>query len=296
MPCYSPLTAYRTKEGGITFSRNASLSSMPLKLPCGQCTGCRLERSRQWALRCMHESKMHLENCVLTLTYNDEHLPNDGGLIKRDMQLFMKKLRFQLAELDRPPIRFYGCGEYGEKSRRPHYHIIVFGFDPPDKKPYKNSDTGTPLYTSALMEKIWGKGFCVVGTVTFESCAYVARYIVDKMTGPKADDWYMTDDGVILQSEFTLMSRRPGIGRGYYDKFGAEVYAHDSVIIRGLEVRPPRYYDVLHDTVDPKRMKVIKRKRLAAAKLHAADNTPERRRVKETVAVLNLNRLKRNVS
>nr|AVQ10273.1 replication protein VP4 [Gokushovirinae environmental samples] len=292
MPCYSPLTAYRDAGGGITFNRNASPSAIALKLPCGQCVGCRLERSRQWAVRCVHEAKMHERNCVVTLTYNDAHLPDDGGLVKRHLQLFMKRLRKEFGN----GIRFYACGEYGENTKRPHYHCILFNFDFADKRFYKKSKTGDNLYTSDTAERVWAKGFCVVGEVTFESCAYIARYIVDKMTGEKADEWYTTNDGVIVQSEFTNMSRRPGIGRSYYDKYGAEVLRHDSVIIRAMPVRPPRYYDVLSEAVDPKRMAVIKRKRQREALKHLADNSPERRRVKETVAVLNLNMWKRNVS
>lgn len=283
MACFSPLIAYRT-AGGITFSSGASLSGERMELPCGQCIGCRLERSRQWAMRCMHEAKLHDKNVVVTLTYDDGHLPDDGGLVKRDLQLYMKRLRKEYGD----GIRFYACGEYGEVTRRPHYHAILFNHDFPDKRFYKKSKIGDDLYTSASAERIWQKGFCVLGSVTFESCAYVARYIVDKMNGPKADDWYTTNDGVVLTREFTNMSRNPGIGSGYYDKFGAEVYAHDSVIMRGREVRPPRFYDTRMEAVDPKRMEVLKRKRRRKALIHKADNSRARRRVKERVAVLSI--------
>lgn len=296
MACYSPIRAYRTKEGGITFSRNASFSGVELKLPCGQCVGCRLERSRQWAMRCVHESKLHEKNCVVTLTYNDVNLPEFGKLVKRDLQLFMKRLRKEFGS----GIRFYACGEYGENNKRPHYHCVLFNFDFADKKFYKRSKTGDNLYTSVTAERVWSKGFAVVGEVTFESCAYIARYVVDKITGPAAADYYQytTEDGevITMPKEFTNMSRKPGIGSGYFDKFGAEVYTHDSCIVRGSEVRPPRYYDVKMDTIDPKRMEVLKRKRRREAMKHLADNTPERRRVKETVAVLGLNMWKRNVT
>lgn len=298
MPCYSPLTAYRGRDVGksgkraITFTRNGSLSGEPIQLPCGQCVGCRLERSRQWALRCVHESKMHSANCVLTLTYNDENLPSNGSLVKRDLQLFMKRLRKEFGN----GIRFYACGEYGENTKRPHYHMVLFNFSFIDLRFYKKSKTGDNLYTSDTAERIWSKGFCVVGEVTFESCAYIARYIIDKMTGPLAADWYINADGEVLEPEFTNMSRRPGIGTGYYLKYGAEVYSHDSVVLRGMQVRPPRFYDVKHDTVDPKRMVVVKRKRRREAMKHREDNSPERRRVKERHAVLLLNMFKRNVT
>lgn len=301
MVCYNPLTAFYSREigksgkRGITFSRNNSLSGEPLKLPCGQCIGCRLERSRQWAIRCMHEAKLHDRNCVVTLTYNDDSLPATGSLVKRDLQLFMKRLRKKHGK----GIRFYACGEYGEINRRPHYHCILFNHDFDDKKPYKKSVVGDQLWTSNIAERIWGNGFAVIGEVSFESCAYIARYIVDKMTGPLAADWYsyVDADGEIISvvPEFTNMSRRPGIGSGYFDKFGAEVYIHDSVIMRGKEIRPPRFYDVKFEAIDAARLSKLKLKRRREALKHQADNTPERRRVKETVAVLGLNMWKRDV-
>nr|AVQ10207.1 replication protein VP4 [Gokushovirinae environmental samples] len=299
MPCYSPLTAYYSREigksgkRGITFSRSASFSGQPLKLPCGQCVGCRLERSRQWAMRCMHEKRFHEFSWFVTLTYDDDHLPKDGSLVKSDFQKFCKRLRFH-----RHPFRFYMCGEYGEKNRRPHYHMILYGMDFPDKRFYKKAGEST-LYTSVELSEIWQNGFVVIGDVTFESCAYVARYVVDKMTGPKAESWYswVDDDGVVhsVLPEYNDMSRRPGIGQKYFEKYGAEVYAHDRVVINGREVRPPRFYDVKLDAIDPKRMEVLKRKRRRMALLHREDNTPERRRVRERVVELNLaERLKRD--
>lgn len=235
---------------------------------------------------------MHDRNCVVTLTYNAEHL-RGPSLVKRDLQLYMKRLRKEFGK----GIRFYACGEYGENNKRPHYHVVLFNHDFDDKRFYKKSKTGDSLYTSDTAERIWAQGFCVIGEVTFESCAYIARYIVDKMTGPLAAEWYVDQStGEIIEPEFTNMSRRPGIGSRYFEKFGAEVYTHDSVIVRGSEVRPPRFYDVKMDGIDPKRMEVLKRKRRREAMKHQADNTSERRRVKEKVAVLNLNMWKRNVT
>lgn len=230
---------------------------------------------------------MHDLNCVLSLTYNDDELPASLSLVKRDLQLFFKRLRKQVGR-----FRYYACGEYGERSRRPHYHAAIFGFDVADKKFYKKSAIGTNLYTSKSMDEIWGKGFVVVGDLNFESCAYIARYVVDKMTGDLADMWYswVDQDGVWhdVSPEFAVMSRRPGIGRYYFDEYSAEVFAHDSVVMRAREVRPPRYYSKLMELIDPKRMAVLKRKRRREALKHKADNTPDRRRVKEQLAVLTL--------
>ena len=151
-------------------------------VPCGQCIGCRLERSRQWAIRCVHEASLHTDNCFITLTYSPDCLPSDGSLNHDDFQKFFKRLRKHIAP---KKIRYYMCGEYGEdlqqpsKLGRPHFHACLFGLDFDDKQLYIVRDD-VKLYTSATLEKIWGKGFVTIGDVTFESAAYVARYIAKK--------------------------------------------------------------------------------------------------------------------
>lgn len=275
MTCNFPLAAYFSRtvgnsgKRGITFSRNASLTGVPLMLPCGQCTGCRLDRSRQWAMRCMHERRMHEDASFVTLTYDKA----PASLVKRDLQLFNKRLREAVGK-----FRFYACGEYGEKNSRPHYHEILFGLDFPDKRPFKKNGRGEQLYTSALLERTWAHGFCIIGDVSFDSCAYVARYCMAKVTGDKAGAHY---NGRL--PEFCLMSRRPGIGATYYDKYGSEVYAHDSVICNGVEVTPPRYYDGKFEVVDAEALSRLKSLRRQEARKHRADNTPDRRKVRETV-------------
>lgn len=153
------------------------LNHPELRLPCGQCVGCRLERSRQWALRCVHEASLHDSNLFVTLTYDDEHLPEFNSLYYPDFQKFMKRLR---KKFSRENIRFYMCGEYGETTLRPHYHVILFNFDLPDRRLYRRSHSGDHLFTSEILTKIWGKGFCPFGNVTFQSAAYTARYIMKK--------------------------------------------------------------------------------------------------------------------
>lgn len=284
MGCDQPLTGYRSREigksgkRGITFDRNASFSAIPIKLPCGRCIGCRLERSRQWAIRCMHEKALYDRNVFLTLTYDDKHLPEGGTLVRRDPQLFLKRLRDEYGS----GIRFYGCGEYGEKSNRPHYHFILFNFDVDDKKFYKNAGHGSKLYTSSAIAKLWPAGFNVLGDVTFKSCAYVSRYIADKITGDLADNHY----GGRLP-EFSMMSRRPGIGSAWFDKYGKHAYQHDSVIMNGREVRPPRFYDTRYEVVDLKHFEALKRIRRLKA-VSNKDNSSARRHVKEEVLRLNL--------
>lgn len=293
MACYSPLTAYYTSavgesgERGITFSRGSSFSGVPLKLPCGQCIGCRLEKSRVWAMRCMNEYRMCYNEgssgSFVTLTYDDDNLPDGGTLVKRDLQLFMKRLRKKTGK----GVRFYACGEYGGITGRPHYHVLLFNRDFDDKRVYGSAKRGEKLYDSDKLRQLWPAGRNVIGDISFDSCAYVARYVVDKITGDKAADHYAG-----RQPEFTVMSRRPGIGMSYYLKYGDEVYNHDSIVIEGREMRPPRYYDLKREVVDSAGMAFIKKKRRKMARLLRADNCVDRRRVKEvfTLKKLHANR------
>ena len=247
MPCFNPLQAYFVCDSSgsrkVKFSSQAaerfyngdSLSEDYFGLPCGKCIGCRLERSRQWAMRLMHESELHDYNCFLTLTYDDVHLPENGSLNKKHFQDFMKRLRFKYSDI---PIRFYHCGEYGEQLGRPHYHALLFGFDFPDKEYSFTSPSGEDQYVSEILNKVWEKGNCTIGDVTFESAAYVARYCTKLITGDAAEAHYQGK-----QREYATMSRRPGIARGWYDQFKKDAYPSDFLIVRGAKCKPPRYYD-----------------------------------------------------
>lgn len=286
MPCYRPLDAFkhRSPEGKtvILFSPRGSCES--IKIPCGQCIGCRLERSRQWAVRMMHECSLHEKNCFVTLTYDDEHLPDGGTLVKSDFQKFVKKLRDRL---DYPKLKYYHCGEYGEKKFRPHYHAVFFNLDFDDKK-LLSRNNGNSLYRSEFLNKVWGKGHCSVGSVTFESAAYVARYCMKKITGERAEDHY---DGRL--PEYATMSN--GIGRDWLENFADDVYPNDYVVVRGFESRPPRYYDKVFGEWFPGWMEEIKEGREKRAEEHAGDNTPERLRVKERVREARIGRLARDL-
>lgn len=294
MTCYHPLEAWRV-DGEITFNSAKRGLGKPLKLPCGQCIGCRLERSRQWAIRCMHEASLYENNCFITLTYSDAHLPVGGTLVLDHFQDFMKRLRKKYG----PNIRFYHCGEYGEKTGRPHYHACLFNFDFPDKQLWTNRN-GLPVYRSKSLEKLWPFGISEIGTVTFESAAYVARYIMKKVNGKKADDHYDRFDpntGEIfrLKPEYTTMSRRPGIGSAWFDKYHADVYPHDRVVVRGREMRPPKFYDTRFEILDPETFEEVKNNREEKAKLWVDNQTEERLNVREKVQQLALKRLPRNL-
>lgn len=293
MPCYAPLSAYYAREvgrsgkRGITFDRNSAYSGVRLSLPCGQCVGCRLERSRQWAIRCMHERALYDRNVFLTLTYDDDNLPAGGTLVKRDLQLFMKRLRKAYGK----GVRFYACGEYGERTLRPHYHLLLFNCDFEDKVFYKRAKRGERLYTSEIVRRLWPKGFNVLGDVSFDSAAYVARYILLKRTGDRSAEHYAG-----RLPEFTLMSRRPGIGARWFEKFHVEAYAWDSVVMNGRKIRPPRFYDTRFEVVDSARLAELKVKRRRKALVHRSDNTPRRRRVRELVQLKRLALANREVT
>lgn len=295
MPCYKPLRAFCAASGDVVFVERGDIVAS-LFLPCGQCVGCRLERSRQWAVRCMHEASLYDDNCFITLTYSPEHLPEDCSLHYRDFQLFLKRLRKAWPN-DR--IRFYMCGEYGEENHRPHFHACLFGFNFPDRVPFRQLG-GSKLWRSDQLEKLWGKGHCSIGEVTFESAAYVARYVMKKVTGDLQELHYrQTDeDGVITghrTPEFNHMSLKPGIGAKWLDKFSSDVYPDGQVVVRGHKSNPPKYYDRRFAKADPLSYEQLQYMRHLEALTRSSDQTPERLAVREQVASARIRALKRTI-
>ena len=250
MTCFHPLRASRLFDPDfgkyfISFDDRDLGQGQTLLLPCGQCLGCRLDHAKTWALRCMHEAKMHEKNCFLTLTYADEFLPKDGSVHIDELQKFFKRFRKRFPAAK---IRYYACGEYGDLHMRPHYHAIVFGFDFPDKKPFFKTRHGDVVYRSPILEQLWDKGISSIGTVTLNSCGYVARYVVKKFKGKDAEDHYKQ---LGIKPEFVVMSRRPGIGREWFEKYYKDVFPNDFVLDRnGKKNAPPRYYFNLLDELD----------------------------------------------
>ena len=196
---------------------------------CGQCMECRLAYSREWAIRITHEMQFHERSCFLTLTYDDAHLPKYGQLLKRDLQLFFKRLRKAYG-----PFRYVACGEYGELKRRPHFHVCLFGIDfHLDRVDFGIGVRGDKLYVSPSLGRVWSYGHHSIGSLTFESAAYTARYITKRITGPGASVIPLACDpesGEIIQAnpEFLLCSRRPGIGSAWFDE-----YFHKDVLPHG---------------------------------------------------------------
>lgn len=276
MPCYHPLTAYLTAAGDVVFQEMRRHDSVrTLSLPCGRCIGCRLERSRQWALRCVHEASQHKRNSFITLTYDDFHCPSDGSLHYEHFQLFMKRLRKAMG-----PVRFFMCGEYGPQLLRPHYHACLFGVDFPDRD---------SLDYSSILSSLWPSGFSMVGDLNFNSAAYCARYCCSKVTGDLAAAHYSG-----RCPEFAHMSLKPGIGASWFNRFSTDVFPHDYVVANGHPSKPPRYYDKLFKRRSREVFEDVQFRRETDARARFADNSDERLRVREIVAQARLNLKRRH--
>lgn len=205
--------------------------------------------------------------------------------MKKDFQDFMKRLRFQ----HEGRIRYFAVGEYGETTERPHYHAIIFGADFADKRPHSKGSEGDQLFKSELLDRLWGKGQCLIGSVTIQSAHYVAKYCQKKVTGDLAAEHYGQ-----RQPEFGLMSLKPGIGAGWFNKYSGDVYPSDFLVIRGRKRSPPRYYDNMLEEIDAKMLQVLKKDRLKAAQKHRADQTPSRLKARMEVTQARVN-LKKGV-
>lgn len=302
MPCFHPLQAYKTACGDVVFHESARVDVVrSLQLPCGQCVGCRLERSRQWAVRCMHEASLYKNNMFITLTYADEHLPKDRSLHYDHFQRFMKRFRKNHKGMEfrdgKRAIRFYMAGEYGEQFGRPHFHSCIFNFRFDDQKIFKRTPSGSTIYTSEKLSALWPYGYASIGDVNFQSAAYVARYIMKKVNGQGAEQHYewITDDGEIIKRrpEFTKMSLKPGIGFGWYEKFKTDVYPHDYVVVNGRKVRPPRFYDKKFKLEHPEEFEVIEFEREKKARKNFEENSEARLADREKVTNARLSLLKR---
>ncbi|QCQ84756.1 replication initiator protein [Blackfly microvirus SF02] len=292
MQCFYALTGYYSKDvnpsgrRSIVFDKRKSFSGVPMLIPCGKCIGCRMNWRAQWAVRSMHEKRMHQLSAFVTLTYSDENLPPGRSLSLRHYQNFMKTLRLARGS----GLRFFGCGEYGDTTKRPHYHFLFFNTDFPDMRFLKSSTTGAPLYRSAELSGMWKFGDNFIGSVDHASCSYVTGYILKKCVDPV--------DYFPLENEFRTMSRRPGLGHSWFEKFSKEAYDHDSCVMDGHEVGLPRYYDTLYERVNGVgSLKSTKRQRRAAMFQYPdIENTTARSMVRERFEYLKQARFRRDGS
>ncbi|AXH73375.1 MAG: replication initiator protein [Microviridae sp.] len=300
MPCYHPITGYYSKKPNpltgkhpLVFSQDNCLVPIPQVVPCGRCIGCRLERSKQWATRCLHEASLHTSNCFLTLTFDDAHLPSDGSLNVSDFQKFMKRLRKFLSPKQ---VRFFHCGEYGAKFKRPHHHVILFGHDFDDKVQWKDNN-GVKTYLSESLIKLWPSGFSTVSDVNYASIAYVSRYVLKKFSIYQTNS--PSDNSLLsvsqqkklhygdLHPEYVTMSRNPGIGSKWYDQFKTDIYpAGFCVLDGGIKARSPIFYDRKYELEFPLDYAMLQIERSKKASLH--DNSRARLLDKEEIVLHNI--------
>lgn len=310
MACFKPLTGWygpkklASGRTPVVFKRDQTWAhAQEVQIACGRCIGCRLERSRQWATRCMHEASLWDMNCSVTLTYSDEFLPINSSLVPADTQKFIKRLRKEWC-VDRGyddfgnrfarRLSFFLCGEYGGQFQRPHYHVLLFGVWFGDSRPFKKSQAGFQLYRSAVLDKLWPFGHADIGELSFESAAYAARYVLDKVTGDPAEEHYR---GRV--PEFVRMSLRPAIGLNWFRRFQHDVYPSDEAVVGGRSGRAPEYYDGLRrreewfDESERSFLEKAKKARVEKARLTASERTPERLAVREQVARSRVNLYKK---
>lgn len=284
MTCKYPLCALKTPRSDG--SGKSDISFLPVtkreqykddpryvEIPCGQCSHCRLNKAAEWADRICLEAQSYKDNYFVTLTYDDDNLvygidPQTGEVssnatvFKSHVSSFMKDLRSYFSyHFAHVGVRFYAAAEYGSLSYRPHYHLILFNCPISDLKPFFKNQLGDWIYQSDTISKIWKKGNCTVGALTWESAAYTARYTLKKKTGKEKDLYRILG----VNPEFSLMSNRPGIGRRYLDKNMMKVYNDDKIYLStargGKILRPSRYYDRIFDQVSPTKMAEVKEKR-----------------------------------
>jgi len=254
---------------------------------------------------------MHQDNYYLTLTYAPEHLPMHGTLKHKDFQSFMKRYRkkyvryaYNLAKGKTEavnPIRYYMCGEYGETTFRPHYHAAIFGHAFTDLEYLGKSASGSPMWRSPQFGDLWPLGHHTIQQLTFSSAAYIARYIMKKITGPEAPEYYtrhdpITDQWVEVEPEYNRMSTNPGIGKSWFDEFHqTDAYSKDHLVHDGRKLPIPRYYDKLLGKENEKALRKVKQSRKAKAAERSADNTWERLATREKLAEIKLKKLERSL-
>lgn len=313
MPCTSPLTAYRSTEQsssggyGITFNAVKALNPHnPMKVPCGQCIGCRLDKAQAWAIRCTHEAQMHKDNCFITLTYDQQSVPADYSVKLRDWQLFMKRLRKHYGQ----GVRFLAVGEYGGRGLRPHYHALLFGMRFGDERLLKVGKHG-PIFRSPTLERLWPSGTHEIDAVNARTAGYCARYSMKKVNGDRADAHYtrvspIDGNTYRVSTEFMVMSRRPGLGTSWLQKHKAVSFgtytrqdgstrlavAADYIIIDGQRRKVPRFYT---DKLNEEETKKLKQARKRASLPHKSNNTPERLKVREKIQSIRAKRLLRTM-
>lgn len=312
MPCFQQRQLYRKPGGGVTLTANDGAALMGthfnLKVNCGHCLGCRIQKTAGWAIRSVHEAQMHPKrfdqktqqwvggNSFLTLTYRDEitidkrgqpiGLPNDRGLRIQHWKNFAKKVRNHCG-----PFRYLHIGEYSPAPEfRPHYHALIFGHDwASERTELKQEPWKSPLFVAPVLTLLWPHGIHSIGELNYKSAAYVAGYALKKLTGKYAErenervdqdtgEWWE------VPPEYATMSRRPGLGSTWFDKYMNDVYPSDECVVDGKELRPPTYYDDLLKRKDPQLHAKVELKRQQHVTQNFQNHTDKQLNIREEIA------------
>lgn len=276
MKCTNPLDAWRPKPGAVNhkgepsgrlvFNLKHAQLDAPLQLACGQCRACRFTYAQQWAVRCHHEAQMHEHNHFATFTYSPEHLPADYSVHVHVMQSLHYRMRYRFGS-----FRFLGCGENGETLGRPHYHGVYFGLELPDLVPVSQTSSGEVLYRSEALEECWGFGAVRLGAVTLQSAAYVAAYAAKSQAEKVGKVWPHPETGEMVQvtPPFLRMSRMPGLGVPFFERFRSDFAKGDFCIINGRKYPVPAAY--FRHLEEWERDAILLRRRNAAVEARARE-------------------------
>lgn len=224
MQCIKPILIKPFKD------KPTFLDNKLCQVPCGRCMPCRLNRAKEWSVRLALEMKEWPVNSFVTLTYDNEHYPEDFS--KRHVQLFLKRLRKKYSD---QTIRYYAVGELGSITKRMHYHILLFNYFPDDITMLKQTKYGD-LYKSQELRDLWGMGHVSVSRMSQMTINYVTAYITEKY------DYVNPDTGEVVVNGFALMSRRPGIGAAYLERNASSLRELENFSLNGKVHSLPRFY------------------------------------------------------
>jgi hypothetical protein len=287
MPCFQPIRV-ATRRLAPAWHPQKYLTIPDQEVGCGRCPGCRRMQAREWATRLTHEARVTTPAFFITLTYDDQHIPHTGTLDPEDLRLFWRRLR---RNYPKGSVSYYGVGEYGGETFRPHYHAAIFGAQLPDRAAHRGSGSSS-AWRSGLLEDTWKFGHSEFSALNWASAAYVAGYVLKKNARLDEDpDRYLRVDpetGELhkVTREFSRMSLRPPLGLRWLQRFWRDVYPSDRVVIQGQEWPVPRYYDrafTAHSPQDPSVPKYDfpgitfpeRLELLAEVKLKRIENAPE---------------------
>ena len=279
MRCTKPRTVGFQHDGKtLAWSpKHYSKEYATFELPCGKCLHCRLETAQQTAVRCIHEAQMYEKNSFVTLTYADTNLKSEK-LVYKDFQDFIKRLRNyifvgqlgkmfpnlsqkqqktlwnQLPKERRKEvygsikISVYATGEYGETTKRPHWHSLIFNWRPDDEIHKYSNQRGDQVFSSEILTRLWSHGIAEVGSVTIDSAGYCARYAAKKLVHGR--------DGEHEYEPISKSSAKQGIGRAWIEKYYNDVFNHGYVVLpNGTKCAVPRYYQKWLQKYHPEKWK-----------------------------------------